>query len=59
MGAIGGGFWHTYRGLKNSPKGYKFKGTVEVGGVVGLDARTCALPAGCGVLASLLPHVPV
>eukprot|EP00877_Chromochloris_zofingiensis_P012467 jgi/Chrzof1/7474/Cz02g25090.t1 len=29
MGALGGGFWHTYRGLKNSPKGYKIQGTLE------------------------------
>jgi hypothetical protein len=31
MGALGGGLWHTYRGLKNSPKGYKIAGTLEVG----------------------------
>jgi hypothetical protein len=31
MGAIGGGLWHTYRGLKNSPRGYKMIGTLEVG----------------------------
>jgi import inner membrane translocase subunit TIM17 len=30
MGAIGGGMWHTYRGLKNSPSGYKLTGTIEV-----------------------------
>lgn len=30
MGALGGGLWHTYRGLKNSPKGYKIAGTLEV-----------------------------
>ena len=30
MGALGGGFWHTYRGLKNSPRGYKLVGTLEV-----------------------------
>ncbi|GBF93449.1 mitochondrial import inner membrane translocase subunit-like [Raphidocelis subcapitata] len=29
MGALGGGLWHTYRGLKNSPKGYKIAGTLE------------------------------
>lgn len=29
MGAIGGGLWHTYKGLKNSPKGFKMIGTVE------------------------------
>lgn len=30
MGALGGGLWHTYRGLKNSPKGYKIVGTLDV-----------------------------
>jgi import inner membrane translocase subunit TIM17 len=30
MGALGGGMWHTYRGLKNSPKGYKIAGALEV-----------------------------
>jgi hypothetical protein len=30
MGALGGGLWHTYRGLKNSPKGYKLVGTLDV-----------------------------
>ncbi len=30
MGAIGGGLWHSYRAMKNSPSGYKFKGTIEV-----------------------------
>jgi import inner membrane translocase subunit TIM17 len=30
MGALGGGLWHTYRGLKNSPKGYKLVGTIDV-----------------------------
>jgi hypothetical protein len=46
MGAIGGGFWHTYRGLKNSPKGYKLKGTIEVGGArLGQrTGRVCAPP---------------
>jgi hypothetical protein len=34
MGALGGGLWHTYRGLKNSPKGYKIAGTLEVKGPV-------------------------
>jgi hypothetical protein len=34
MGALGGGLWHTYRGLKNSPKGYKIAGTLEVGWAV-------------------------
>lgn len=29
MGALGGGMWHMYRGLKNSPKGYKIAGTIE------------------------------
>ncbi|WIA30470.1 hypothetical protein OEZ86_000554 [Tetradesmus obliquus] len=29
MGALGGGLWHTYRGLKNSPKGYKLVGTLD------------------------------
>lgn len=29
MGAVGGGLYHTYKGLKNSPKGYKLKGTLE------------------------------
>jgi import inner membrane translocase subunit TIM17 len=29
MGALGGGLWHTYRGLKNSPRGYKIAGTLE------------------------------
>lgn len=32
MGAIGGGLWHTYKGLRNSPRGYKMIGTLEVGG---------------------------
>jgi hypothetical protein len=30
MGALGGGCWHTYRGLKNSPKGYKIAGALDV-----------------------------
>ena len=30
MGAIGGGLWHTFKGLKNSPKGYKIYGTLDV-----------------------------
>eukprot|EP00878_Enallax_costatus_P019807 GHUV01020910.1.p1 GENE.GHUV01020910.1~~GHUV01020910.1.p1 ORF type:complete len:114 (+),score=19.70 GHUV01020910.1:311-652(+) len=29
MGALGGGLWHTYRGLKNSPKGYKLVGALD------------------------------
>ena len=29
MGALGGGAWHMYKGLKNSPKGYKLIGAVE------------------------------
>lgn len=32
MGALGGGFWHMYRGLKNSPKGYKIAGALDVSG---------------------------
>lgn len=30
MGALGGGCWHMYRGLKNSPKGYKVAGALDV-----------------------------
>ncbi len=30
MGAIGGGMWHTYKGLRNSPRGFKMIGTLEV-----------------------------
>jgi import inner membrane translocase subunit TIM17 len=30
MGALGGGCWHMYRGLKNSPKGYKMLGALDV-----------------------------
>lgn len=30
MGALGGGCWHMYRGLKNSPKGYKIVGAIDV-----------------------------
>lgn len=30
MGAIGGGIWNMYKGLKNSPRGYKMLGTMEV-----------------------------
>ena len=45
MGALGGGLWHTYRGLKNSPKGYKIAGTLEVRGV----AAARALAGGGGV----------
>lgn len=41
MGALGGGLWHTYRGLKNSPKGYKIAGTLEVGGLLS------GLPGAC------------
>lgn len=29
MGALGGGCWHMYRGLKNSPKGYKIVGAID------------------------------
>lgn len=29
MGALGGGAWHMYKGLKNSPKGYKLIGAIE------------------------------
>lgn len=29
MGALGGGCWHMYRGLKNSPKGYKMLGALD------------------------------
>jgi hypothetical protein len=32
MGALGGGCWHMYRGLKNSPKGYKIAGALDVSG---------------------------
>jgi import inner membrane translocase subunit TIM17 len=32
MGALGGGLWHLYRGLKNSPKGYKVAGALDVSG---------------------------
>lgn len=32
MGALGGGCWHMYRGLKNSPKGYKMLGALDVSG---------------------------
>jgi hypothetical protein len=39
MGAIGGGMWHTYKGLRNSPRGYKMIGTLEVGLVQGLCSR--------------------
>lgn len=42
MGALGGGLWHTYRGLKNSPKGYKLVGTLDV---------SLQLPAGLGATA--------
>jgi hypothetical protein len=48
MGALGGGLWHTYRGLKNSPKGYKIVGTIDVSGS---RARL-----GCVVLLLLLLH---
>ncbi len=30
MGALGGGCWHMYPGLKNSPKGYKIAGALDV-----------------------------
>jgi import inner membrane translocase subunit TIM17 len=40
MGALGGGLWHTYRGLKNSPKGYKIVGALEVCRV--RPVRACA-----------------
>lgn len=29
MGALGGGAWHMYKGLKNSPKGHKLIGAIE------------------------------
>lgn len=30
MGAVGGGIWQLYKGLRNSPKGYKISGAIEV-----------------------------
>lgn len=47
MGAIGGGFWNTYKGLKNSPRGYKMLGTLEVLQslpVTGAAAHCCTPP---------------
>jgi len=29
MGAVGGGLWHYFKGLRNSPSGQKFKGGIE------------------------------
>lgn len=50
MGALGGGLWHTYRGLKNSPKGYKLKGTIEV------TAASAQGPGGASQAAARLPQ---
>jgi len=30
MGAVGGGAWHFFKGMKNSPPGFKFRGAIEV-----------------------------
>jgi len=31
MGAVGGGLWHLFKGVKNSPSGARFRGGIEVG----------------------------
>ena len=30
MGAVGGGLWHLFKGMKNSPSGSRFRGGIEV-----------------------------
>ena len=30
MGGVGGGLWHLFRGMKNSPSGARFRGGIEV-----------------------------
>ncbi|GAB4822801.1 hypothetical protein N2152v2_009847 [Parachlorella kessleri] len=34
MGAVGGGVWHLFKGMKNSPGGHRFKGGIEVCGML-------------------------
>lgn len=30
MGAVGGGLWHLFKGMRNSPSGARFRGGIEV-----------------------------
>lgn len=30
MGAVGGGLWHLFKGMKNSPRGQRFRGGLDV-----------------------------
>jgi hypothetical protein len=32
MGAVGGGAWHLFKGMRNSPSGARFRGGIEVSG---------------------------
>jgi hypothetical protein len=53
MGAIGGGLWHTYKGLRNSPRGYKMIGTLEVGGrAIYIQPVIAVLVLGCNITMS-------
>jgi hypothetical protein len=56
MGAIGGGMWHTYKGLRNSPRGFKMIGTLEVRRAVRRSrVDACAAPCGSRAVALRLP----
>lgn len=51
MGAVGGGLWHFFKGLKNSPSNARMRGGLEVGNQ-GKEKEIClfsyaSCPADC------------
>lgn len=48
MGAVGGGIWHSIKGARNSPKGYRFPGAISA-----VKARAPVLGGNFGVWGGL------